>query len=78
MTCDNCGREFVSNDMVTYHPTVKKYVHTICCPESSGREAVIPLITVDIVKQFLVSGCGQSDRQKIYEFLHNSLDCRMR
>ena len=76
MICDKCGRAFTNNDIITYNPISKKYIHSPCYP-GPEREAAIPIITIDAVKEFLADKCGQSDRQEIYEFLHNSLGCRM-
>ena len=75
-TCSKCQRIFLAGEAVAATLTGEIF-HFGLCPESE-REAVIPLITVDIIKQFLISKCSQSDRQKIYEFLHDAFDCRMR
>ena len=75
-TCKKCSRWLNAGDLIATN-SAGEYYHAAGCPESV-KDIPILIFTVDAVKQFLASKCTQADRQKIYEFLHNSLDCRMR
>ena len=73
MTCAKCGGAIGSNRLFYVQPGAG-FIHGY--PEDCGVLEEQKSSSIETFKELLVN-LPQPERQKIYEFLHDSLDCRM-